>query len=98
MVNQKTGLGEFLYLSVSDGEGNSKRIDSFKVEDNKKPTIFIVDNDTSKMYSITSSFNNYKIDFFFALTAAATKLTKIGCGFATVLLYSGWYCTPIKKG
>jgi Thioredoxin-like len=63
VVNQKTGLGEFLYLSVSDGEGNSKRIDSFKVEDNKKPTIFIVDNDTSKMYSITSSFNNYKIDF-----------------------------------
>jgi len=63
IINQKIGLGEFLYLSVSEGEGNSKLVDSFKVEDNKTPTVFFLKNDTSKMYSITSGFNNYKIDF-----------------------------------
>lgn len=63
IINQKVGLGEYLYLSVSDGEGMSKLVDSFKVEDNKVQTIFFIKNDTSKMYSITSSFNNYKIDF-----------------------------------
>jgi len=36
--------------------------------------------------------------YFLFFTIAATKLTKIGCGLATVLLYSGWYCTPMKNG
>src|SRR6478672_893542 len=36
--------------------------------------------------------------FLLCFTIAATKLTKIGCGLGTVLLYSGWYCTPIKNG
>ncbi|MCZ4223195.1 TlpA family protein disulfide reductase [Pedobacter rhodius] len=63
IVNQKVGLGEFLYLSVSDNEGDSKIIDSFKVADNKQPTVFFINDDAPKMYSITSSFNNYKVDF-----------------------------------
>ncbi len=29
---------------------------------------------------------------------AFTKPIKSGCGRATVLLYSGWYCTPTNQG
>src|SRR5690606_4002201 len=42
-----------------------------------------------------------KLAFFcFCLCSctALTKPTKRGCGLATVLLYSGWYCTPTNQG
>ena len=33
--------------------------------------------------------------YLLLLTAAETNALNKGCGVATVLLYSGWYCTPI---
>src|SRR5690606_14167732 len=35
---------------------------------------------------------------FWCFSAALINATNKGCGLSTVLLYSGWYCTPMNQG
>jgi hypothetical protein len=68
-----------------------------KADKCSKTVLFIVDfTNLLFLYFIAQTvFRFYFLDCF---KAALIKSTNNGCGFNTVLLYSGWYCTPTNQG